>query len=183
MSFCSILGCMAGVFAADLCSRHYNRLRATGTTDDGPRAKLPLEVRFWAKVKRGKPAECWPWIGKSLSNGYGIIGLGTRAQGKMVSNRVAWILTNGEIPSGLVIRHLCHNRLCCNPAHLMPGTLADNVADMWKRKNGPKGNARLSKTQVRAIRQDPRSSRQLAPLYGVSDAHIRSIRQGRCWKG
>jgi hypothetical protein len=179
---CSVHNCDGKVHAGGLCSKHYNRRRMTGTTYDGPRAKRPLDVRFWSNVRRGSDDKCWPWVGKSKSNGYGIIGLGSRAEGKMVSNRVVWTLTHGEIPKGLVVRHLCHNRLCCNPKHLALGTLADNVADMWKRRGGPKGNARLTKKQVTDIRSDPRSSRELAPIYGVSDAHIRSIRQERCWK-
>jgi hypothetical protein len=51
---------------------------------------------------------------------------------------------------------------------------------MWK-SNGPRGNARLSESDIMAIRSDPRSSRKLAPIYGVTDAHIRSIRSKRCW--
>jgi hypothetical protein len=182
MAVCAVNGCCGLVFSSKLCSRHYNRLRTTGTTDDGPRAKRPLEVRFWANVQRGSPSECWLWVGKSKATGYGYIGTGTRAEGKMLSHRASWLLTHGEIPAGKVIRHLCHNRLCCNPAHLLPGTIADNVADMWERKDGPKGNARLTEKQIADIRSDSRSSRQIAPLFGVSDAHIRSVRQGRCWK-
>jgi hypothetical protein len=34
------------------------------------------------------------------------------------THRVAWILTNGEIPEGLVIDHLCRNRKCVNPTHM-----------------------------------------------------------------
>lgn len=185
MDKCSIGSCGARVYSSGLCSRHYNRLRTTGTTDDGPRARAPLDVRLWKHVRRRGPNECWPWIGKSRIKGYGIIKLdGTRA--KTLAHRAAWMLANGAIPQsdnwhGTVIRHKCNNRLCCNPAHLEPGTQADNVADMWS-ANGPRGNAKLSERDITAIRSDSRSSRQLAPLYGVSDAHIRSIRNRRCWK-
>jgi hypothetical protein len=55
------------------------------------------------------------------------------------------------------------------------------VADMWVNKSGPRGNARLTESQIASIRADPRSSRVLAPIYGVSDGHIRSIRNGRTW--
>ncbi len=153
-----------------------------------PRAREPFDARFWRQVKKRGPDQCWPWISSSRTTGYGVISLGGRGSGKILAHRAAWILTHGSIPklSGYhsgVVRHKCHNRLCCNPDHLEIGTQADNVNDMWRRKRGPKGNTRLTKAQIAKIRSDPRSSRQLAPIYDVSDAHIRSIRQGRCWKG
>jgi hypothetical protein len=180
---CSVKGCEQQLFAAGLCSKHYNRKRTTGTVKDGPRARLPLETRFWRYVRRRGPSECWPWIGESLVRGYGYISLGGRGSKKETSNRAAWILTHGPIPDGQVVRHNCHNRICCNPAHLMLGTRADNVADMWEREDGaPKGNARLSQADIAAIRGSKVSSRKLAPQYGVSDAHIRGIRRNRSWK-
>lgn len=182
MSKCSVKYCTRDVYCTGLCSKHYNRLRTTGTTDNGPKARRPLEERFWSNVKRGSPDECWPWIGKSQSSGYGVIGIGANSEGKIRSHRLAWKLTNGEIPEGLVIRHRCNFRLCCNPSHLMSGTQADNVADMWANHEGLRGNSSLTETQVDEIRSDARSSRAIAKFYNVSDAHIRSIRNGRTWK-
>lgn len=34
-----------------------------------------------------------------------------------------------DIPSSLVIRHMCHNKSCCNPEHLKTGTHSDNTKD------------------------------------------------------
>lgn len=50
------------------------------------------------------------------------------------THRVAYALNAGispdEIPAGIEIRHyVCNNPICCNPAHLLPGTSADNKAD------------------------------------------------------
>lgn len=182
MDVCRVTGCQNGVYAAGLCSKHYNRLRTTGTTDDGPRARRSFSDRFWSQVHRADEDKCWPWVGASLQKGYGYISFGGRDATKLLSHRAAWLLTNGDLPAGMVVRHKCHNRLCCNPSHLCLGTQADNVDDMWKNVGGPRGNARLTPKQIAAIKSDPRSSRQLAPIYGVSDAHIRSIRNGRTWK-
>jgi hypothetical protein len=187
MACCSVDGCENGVFATGMCSKHYNRKRKTGTTDNGPRARSSLEQRFWKYVDRRGIDECWPWTGTG-SNGYGTIGPGGRRASKVPAHRVSWEIHNGPIPivddagsHGIVVRHKCNNRLCVNPSHLRLGTQADNVKDMWVNKGAPRGNARLTESQIASIRDDPRSSRQLAPIYGVSDAHIRSIRSGRCW--
>lgn len=179
---CSVNGCDRGVFAGGMCSKHYSRLRSTGTVEDGPRARADLPTRFWKNVEKRDSAECWLWTGKSRTTGYGVIGRGGRAGGKLLSHRAAWELTYGVPPEGMVVRHRCHNRLCCNPAHLELGSQADNVADMWARDDSaPRGNAKLSEADVALIRSDPRSSRALAKVIGVHSAHIRHIRRGRAW--
>lgn len=184
---CAADGCDRDEFAAGFCSRHYERLRVHGSLEIRPRSRGSLSERFWRQVAVGKQDECWPWTAKSRVTGYGTISLGGRGSKKELSHRVAWLLSKGPIPEmvghhGAVVRHKCANRLCCNPAHLEIGTQADNVKDMWANKRSPRGNAHLSEAQIKAIRSDSRSSRQLAPVYGVSDAHIRSIRQRRAWK-
>lgn len=187
MVCCSVDGCKKGVFATGLCSTHYNRLRTTGTTDHGPRARADLATRFWKYVDKHGPDECWPWIGTG-ANGYGTIGPGGRNAAKVPAHRVSWELHNGPIPKnedehhGTVVRHKCNNRLCVNPSHLKLGTQADNIKDMWVNKGAPRGNARLTESQIASIRADPRSSRKLAPIYGVSDGQIRHIRRRTSWK-
>lgn len=84
---------------------------------------LPLDVRFWKKVV--KSDGCWDWAGMiDAKEGYGRFGY----QGRTVSaHRVAYELTVGPIPAGLVIDHLCRNRRCVNPAHMQPVTDRENI--------------------------------------------------------
>ena len=43
------------------------------------------------------------------------------------AHRVAYVLTHGEPPQGMDIAHTCHNKLCCNPAHLEAQTRSENI--------------------------------------------------------
>lgn len=69
---------------------------------------------------------CHMWLG-SISQGYGHMTI----FGKDMRTHVL----AGEInikqhrPSGLIARHLCGNKECCNPEHIKFGTLEENSAD------------------------------------------------------
>ena len=87
------------------------------------RPRVPLASRFWANVR--KTDECWLWSGYIQPHGYAVVKTGHRE--KQYAHRVAYELTHGSIPDGLVIDHLCRNRACVNPSHLEPVTRGDNV--------------------------------------------------------
>lgn len=97
------------------------------------RAERPLSVRFWEKVERRGLEECWPWRGGIAGNGYGQIFRrfevqpdGTQKGKNAQAHRVAWELSRGPIPAGLVIDHACKNIICCNPVHLRPVPQEEN---------------------------------------------------------
>src|SRR5260221_11410569 len=48
--------------------------------------------------------------------------------------RVAYESCIATIDDGIMLRHKCDVPLCCNPAHLIPGTAAQNSDDMVSRK-------------------------------------------------
>lgn len=81
--------------------------------------------RFWPKVDRRGPDECWEWRGTRSPKGYGMFAVDRRAA--KPAHRFAYTEMVGAIPSGLVIDHLCRNRACCNPAHMEPVTNKENV--------------------------------------------------------
>lgn len=85
-----------------------------------------LECRFWSKVdKSGGSDSCWPWTA-GQSRGYGVIGHDGKS---LVASRVAYELTKGVIPSGMLACHTCDNPLCCNPDHIFVGEHQDNMDD------------------------------------------------------
>lgn len=80
-------------------------------------APIGSRERFWANVE--KTDSCWNWTGSKDLKGYGRIG------GKMAHRR-SYEWTNGPIPAGLVVDHICHNRGCVNPHHLRLATISQN---------------------------------------------------------
>lgn len=87
-----------------------------------------LIARFWSKVRVGRDADCWPWQASTDRYGYGQF-KGEAYASPRRSHRVAFELANAGAPPDLLIRHTCHNPACCNPAHLIAGTPADNHKD------------------------------------------------------
>lgn len=75
------------------------------------------KTRFWLKVQKGAPEECWPWKGY-LSNGYGLFRVGGKAGYRITAHRYSCQLVHGPIDAGMVVDHLCRNPCCVNPRHL-----------------------------------------------------------------
>lgn len=139
----------------------------------------PISDRFWDKVD--KSGDCWLWTRGVHSTGYGWLSWnGANAK----SHRVAYELANGKIEKGdgyhgTVVMHTCDNRLCCNPAHLVAGTQAENMRDMQRkgRRKGvcagtANGRAKLTSDDLAHIARDTRSNVRIAKDYGVSSSTI-----------
>ena len=68
--------------------------------------------------------DCWETHRKPRPTGYVYMTTG----GKQYKQH-RWYYEEyiGPIPEGLVIDHLCRNRACCNPFHMEPVTIGENV--------------------------------------------------------
>lgn len=90
--------------------------------------------------------DCWLFARTITSRGYGLIYYGSR--GRILAHRAMYETSNGEIPDGLVIDHLCRVRRCINPSHLEVVTHKENIlrgtgagARNAKKTHCPKGHA------------------------------------------
>jgi hypothetical protein len=61
-------------------------------------------------------------------------------------HRIVYESREGPIPDGLVVLHLCGNRLCCNPDHLATGTAQESAQLMMECRR--KGDDHPSRTHI-----------------------------------
>lgn len=89
----------------------------------------PVAERFWEKVAKAGPDDCWLWTDFCDRDGYGRFRHSPWRT--MRAHRIAWMLANGvQIDAGIFVCHTCDNPSCVNPAHLWLGTCGDNARDM-----------------------------------------------------
>lgn len=97
-------------------------------------------------------------------------------------HRAVFLDNNGYLPQ--VVRHTCDNPRCVNPAHLIPGTVADNNRDRAERGRNAdvrgvlNPRCKLSDGEVAAIRESTETAAVLAAQYGVSVRHIYKLKAG-----
>lgn len=143
----------------------------------------PADVaRFWSHVDVQGPDDCWPWK-RATTHGYGRFSVGGRRGRLATASRVAFEIANGPLPLDAEARHTCDNPPCCNPAHLIAGSHAQNMADMAARERSPK--RKLTARQIRDIRRRRAEGDRvvdLAAAYGVTPSNVSQITTGRTWK-
>ncbi|MFI5769605.1 helix-turn-helix domain-containing protein [Streptomyces sp. NPDC051658] len=184
---CSVPDCSKPHRRNDMCDTHDQRMKRTGTTD-APKRQTFAE-RFWTKVDRRGPDECWLWTAALNEHGYGVMRPDTqRRNGPTVkAHRVSLQLAGIEI-EGLYVLHSCDNPPCVNPRHLSTGTAAENSADMVNKGRNARGSRRhthkLTEAQIPEIRARAAAGelqKVLAAEYGVSRPTISHVVNRRGW--
>jgi len=135
--------------------------------------------RWLGNVEASENGRCLIWTGPINGDGYPQFCVGTRRREPFTWLAERYLQTEmWKLP--LVTRsngsyrlsfRTCGNRLCVSP-YCRTG---------YRSPDRPGFKGRLTPEQVRAIRADPRSQRDLAPEYGMHPAHIGHIRRGRSY--
>lgn len=143
-----------------------------------------LVRRFWLKVSKRGPNECWPWTGARTRGGYGHLKL-SKSRKVVRASRVSFAIYKG-VPKRLVL-HTCDNPPCCNPSHLYDDSHKKNAADMMARGRARhlgagRGEdhplAKITDAQAEKIKHSKRLQREDAALYGISQVMVSVIRRG-----
>lgn len=89
----------------------------------GPKPRPVLE-RALDKIKTDPETGCWVWQDAPDRKGYGRLNVHRIMR---LAHRVVYELLVGPIPDGLILDHLCRNRICVRPDHLEPVTSVENT--------------------------------------------------------
>lgn len=175
--------------AKGFCVNHYMNYRTTG--DPRGKTRRPRSnsvVSFLDLVESIQLDEngCKNWPMGIGSTGYGVFSINniTYSVPRLLYNT----LKDGFTADGLVIRHRCDNRSCCNIEHLEIGTQSDNLMDASKRNRlcfaESNNMSRLTKAMVIEIRSlyPKKSTVELGKIYKISPGNIRNAINGKTWK-
>jgi hypothetical protein len=154
------------------------------------RRKYSEQFRAWFEAQTKQEGDCVVWTGTRYSQGYGRVKLAS-LEVYGIAHRIAFEMYNAEIPEGLVAMHICDNRLCVNPNHIVLGTNRANMYDMKRKHRSPSGErhhaAKLTMEQAHRIREaaktfDYATHGQLAKQFGVSRSTVTKILSGQAYR-
>ena len=145
----------------------------------------PRKSPFWRSVDIGQKHECWEWKGDiDILTGFGVsrkVVAGNEVARD--AHRLAFILSYGAVPAHHIIRHRCRNKLCCNPAHLIPMRRHPEEEDehlvtfyYYESKRSLR-LSRFERDRIKMLREDGFTLRRMAEHFKVSVSTIsRSLR-------
>ncbi len=149
-------------------------------------------ARFWSYVEKSEG--CWLWKGGTAEGRYGLFHVTHNGRKRQIyAQRFSLLLKVKTLTPDILARHTCDNGLCVRPDHLIGGTHADNVQDMYsrgraslKRARGvDHGNAVLTEEIVGSMRTAYRNGTrkaEMAILYGVSLGTVKKAISGEWWQ-
>lgn len=185
---CKHFGCNRLNEVGEYCTKHYQRYKIHGTTDDSVLKNCKSvhpKKRIWLCSKADSKTGCWIWQKGKDKDGYGQFSFKNRMY---KAHRVAYRLFVGPIPRGMQVLHTCDDTSCVNPKHLFLGTNIDNVADRVQKDRSCKGvdhlNSKLTEDQVKEIKKRLLGTETISGIardYPVDRKVISRIKAGSAW--
>jgi hypothetical protein len=160
---------------------------------DGTRSRKSIESRFWSRIDKKGPDDCWMWTGSIYkTTGYGSlqVDLKNRMGRIWTAHRIAFLIHHGSIDNGLCCCHICDCRRCCNWRHLFLATQNVNLKDAASKGRMAHGtqhcHAKLNDEKVRYMRstyaKGETTQQQLGDQFGVSREVARAVINRKTWR-
>ena len=153
--------------------------------------KIKYILKFLNNYYVDRHSGCWIWNNKYHDNGgYGFISVIINKKSTYLrAHRLSYMIYYDEIPKGMIICHICDNKLCVNPHHLFAGTHSDNMKD-FANKNKIKGkkhrSSKISENIVKEILleyfMEGLSTYKISKSKKVQQTQISRIVRGKHWK-
>lgn len=150
-----------------------------------PHITPKVEERFWAKVDKRGPDECWLWTAFRDPMGYGRLTIERRS---ILAHRISYFLATGIDPEDECVLHICDEPGCTNPSHLWTGSRTDNNADKHEKGRDAKGESiayKLTAEDVMEIRRlytKGIGTPTLGKMFKISAPYAWNIVNRRRWK-
>jgi len=156
------------------------------TARSGQTIYLPPKAQYLLRLETD---DCVIWPFGRFKNGYAAVWCASKMR---YVHREVCRAVHGEPPTEAhQAAHSCGqgHAGCVNKRHLRWATPLENTKDKYKHGTADRPDcrgelgwcAKLTEADVIAIRTSRLSSRKIAPLYGVSHAHIRGLRRREKW--
>jgi hypothetical protein len=146
-------------------------------------------IRIFNTIKY-QENNCWLWMGYVNRDGYGMTSFNKKQH--VLVHRLIFECCNGPIRKEDIIRHKCNNPPCCNPDHLLLGTVQDNIDDRVRENRSAVGSrnnrAVLDEKDVYEILSGIEVNKyalihQIVKLYPmITRKAIESLLKGESWK-
>jgi hypothetical protein len=148
-------------------------------------------ARFWEKVDRRGPDECWVWKASMGNDGYGRFRVNSPYRSVLRPHKFSFLISHGST-NGLFVCHTCDNPPCVNPKHLWLGTPLQNTVDAkvkgrLRHPGSPGETNPMSKlTQVdvdviRSLLAQGVNNTKIAERFNVTHSMVSLIKLGKAW--
>lgn len=129
--------------------------------------RMTTEERFWSRVQ--VVGDCWISTFSDMGKGYAQFGTGGK---KFLAHRFSWQFLRGPISTAEHLHHICPNKKCVNPDHLM---ILDPISHVMVGNSPPARNSR----KTHCPRGHPYSGDNLRYYNGYRHCRACSLIQSR----
>lgn len=183
---CSLAGCDEPHRRHGYCEKHAYRFLKYGSPTGGPTfVGEPLRYLQETVLTHEDDGECLMWPFARNSAGYGHINID--GKNKLV-HRLACEAENGPPFADAEAAHSCgRGHLgCCSRKHLRWATREENFSDKAAHGTLNIGEAnyaaKLTESDVRAIRASTDSQQTIARRYGIEQTNVSAIKRRKSWR-